>query len=79
MDYSNHAIHLIESLSDVEVDRIFPRPFSKRKSAFRLIDEGMTVDAWLRKVASDERLQKVEVSFLTQCYVKKKSIELRQP
>lgn len=69
MDYSSHTIHLIRPMADLDIDRIFPKPFSKRKDAFQLIVEGMTVDAWRKQVAAAD-LKKVDVSFITQCYAK---------
>ena len=69
MDYSNHVIRLVKPMHEIDIDRIFPRPFSKRKDAFRLIVDGMTVGAWRKKVA-EAGLKKVNVSFITGCYAK---------
>ena len=69
MDYSSHSIHLLKPMHELDVDRIFPQAVSKRKAAFRLITDGMTVREWLATVAR-AGLAKVDVSFLTQCYGK---------
>ncbi len=66
-------------MEQLELDTIFPHPVSKRKTAFKLITNGMTVRKWLAKVA-DADLEKVDISFLTQCYAKeRKLIELLPP
>lgn len=85
MDYARYTIHFVRPLADLDIDRIFPRSFSKRKTAFMLLTEGMTVEEWLKKVA-EHGLQKVDISFLTGCYAKvnrnrlePKLIELRPP
>jgi hypothetical protein len=85
MDYSSHSIHLLKPMEELDIDRVFPQPVSKRKTAFKLIANGMTVAEWLAKVAR-AGLGKVDVSFITQCYAKdephryeRKLIELRPP
>jgi len=67
MDYFDHSIHLLKPMRELDIDRIFPQPVSKRKTAFRLISDGMTVREWLASVAR-AGLAKVDVSFITQCY-----------
>lgn len=69
MDYSSHSIHLLKPMHEFDIDRIFPQPVSKRKTAFTLITEGMTVREWLATVTR-AGLAKVDVSFITQCYGK---------
>ncbi len=85
MDYSGHTIHLIKPMEQLDIDRIFPWSVSKRKSAFKLITEGMTVAEWKSRVAR-AGLEKVGVDFLTNCYAKVERgrleetlIELRPP
>jgi hypothetical protein len=72
-------------MDELDIDRIFPQSLSKRKTALKLITNGMTVAEWLAKVAR-AGLEKVDVSFITQCYAKdelhrseRKLIELRPP
>lgn len=83
MDYSIHSIHLCKPMDELDIDRIFPKPVSKRKTAFKLITDGVTVTEWLAKVAR-AGLDKVDVSFITQCYARyepccceRKLVELR--
>ena len=85
MNYSSHSIHLVKPMEGLDLDRVFPRPASKRKQAFKLITEGLTVQDWLDKMASAD-LEKVDVSYITQCYAKdkpnryeRKLVELRPP
>jgi molybdenum cofactor biosynthesis enzyme MoaA len=72
-------------MDELDIDRIFPQSLSKRKTALKLITNGMTVAEWLAKVAR-AGLEKVDVSFITQCYAKdelhrheRKLIEPRPP
>ena len=83
--YSNHSIHLLKPMDKLEIDRIFPKSVSKRKTVFRMISEGMTVDEWLKSVAR-AGIEKVDESFITQCYAKdepsryeRKLVELHPP
>ena len=85
MDYRAYSIHLLKPMEEFDIDRIFPRPDSKRKQVFKLITNGMTVADWLGKV-SRAGLEKVDVSFITQCYAKdepsryeRRLVELRPP
>ena len=82
---SSYYIHLLKPMEELDLDRIFPWPVSKRKTAFKLIADGMTVAEWQAKVAR-AGLEKVDVSFITQCYAKddphrfeRKLVELRPP
>ncbi len=77
MDYSGHSIHLLKPMAELDIERISAHS-QQRKTAFRLITDGMSVAEWRTKV-SRAGLEKVDVSFLTQCYAKDdpKLIELR--
>ena len=77
MNYSDHTIVLLVPKAELErdLDRIFPKAVSKRKEAFRLIANGMTVKAWLKKVA-DAGYNKVSVRYITACYGRKKLVKL---
>jgi hypothetical protein len=85
MDYSSYSIHLVQPMHELDIDRIFPKSVSKRKTAFKLITDGMTVAEWRANVVR-AGLTKVDVSFVTQCYAKdephrnpRKLIELQPP
>ena len=85
MNYENHSIHLLKPMEELDIDEIFPQPVSKRKTAFKLIVDGMTVAEWVASVAR-AGLEKVDISFITQCYAKnephrceRKLVVLRPP
>ena len=69
MNYSSHTIKFVKSKEELDrdLDLIFPKGESKRKSVFRLIADGMTVADWLAKVAA-AGYKKVNVSYVTACY-----------
>jgi hypothetical protein len=65
MRFDNYVTWLDTPMNRLDLNRAFPRrPPNKRREAFALISDGMTVRQWREEIAKRPHLTKVDFSFL---------------